>query len=54
VAPIPPEERGDLLGAYTKRLFGADQAEGLQAARTWSAIRRPAAHSQRSQNPNHP
>ena len=36
VAPIPPEERGDILGAYTKRMFGADPAEGLQAARTWS------------------
>lgn len=36
VAPIPVEERGDLLQAYKRRLFGDDQAQSLQAARDWS------------------
>ncbi len=36
VAPIPPEERGDLLQAYAKRLFSEDPAVYLPAARSWS------------------
>lgn len=33
VAPIPPEERGDLLAAYHRRLTGDDAAARLAAAR---------------------
>lgn len=36
LAPIPLEERGELLQAYGKRLFGDDQEISLQAARAWS------------------
>ena len=36
VAPIPPEERGDLLAAYHRRLEGPDQEEQLRCARAWS------------------
>lgn len=36
VAPIPLEERGDLLRAYQQRLFGDDAEASLQAARAWS------------------
>jgi proline iminopeptidase len=36
VADIAPAERGDLLQAYAKRLFGDDPEQSLQAARTWS------------------
>jgi len=36
VADIPAAERGNLLQAYAKRLFGDDPAQSLQAARTWS------------------
>ena len=36
VAAIPPEERGDLLQAYQRRLFSEDAAVSLQAARDWS------------------
>jgi proline iminopeptidase len=36
LAPIPPEERGDLMAAYHKRLTGADRAAQIQAARAWS------------------
>ncbi|OFX05299.1 MAG: prolyl aminopeptidase [Alphaproteobacteria bacterium RIFCSPHIGHO2_12_FULL_63_12] len=35
--PIPPAERGDLIGAYHRRLTGADPAEKLKAAKAWSA-----------------
>jgi proline iminopeptidase len=35
VAPIPGGERGDLLQAYVKRLFGDDPAQALSAARSW-------------------
>lgn len=35
-APIPPEERGDLLHAYAKRLFDPDPTIYTSAARTWS------------------
>ena len=36
VAAIAPNERGDLLGAYAKRLFSDDPASNASAARTWS------------------
>jgi len=36
LAPIPPNERGDLLAAYHRRLVGADAQEQLEAARAWS------------------
>lgn len=35
VAGIPPEERGDLLQAYAKRLFCDDPATYIPAARNW-------------------
>lgn len=35
VAGIPDAERGDLLQAFGRRLFGADPAENLRAARAW-------------------
>jgi proline iminopeptidase len=34
-APIPPEERGDLIGAYYRRLCNGDPAEQLRFARPW-------------------
>lgn len=36
VAPIPLEERGDLISAYRKRLVGNDSAAQLACARAWS------------------
>ena len=36
LAPIPEEERGDLIAAYRKRLVGDDRAEQLRAAKAWS------------------
>ncbi|EGD83449.1 proline iminopeptidase [Salpingoeca rosetta] len=36
LAPIPVEERGDLMSAYYKRLTGANTAEKLQCAKAWS------------------
>ena len=36
LAPIPEEERGDMLSAYYKRLTGTDKAVQLQAAKAWS------------------
>jgi len=36
IAPIPVEERGDLLQAYTKRLLCDDPAQFWPAARAWS------------------
>ena len=36
LAPIPPEERHDLLSAYRKRLTSSDEQERLTAARAWS------------------
>ncbi len=38
VAPIPQEERGDLLTAYTKRMQSDDPAVYWPAARAWSAF----------------
>ncbi|MEO1374626.1 MAG: prolyl aminopeptidase [Cyanobacteria bacterium J06635_10] len=34
--PIPPEERGDLLNAYYKRLTSEDRKVRLEAAKAWS------------------
>ncbi|HET9658713.1 MAG TPA: prolyl aminopeptidase [Thermomicrobiales bacterium] len=36
LAPIPAEERRDLMTAYHRRLFGDDEAAQLEAARAWS------------------
>lgn len=36
LAPIPQDERGDLIAAYHRRLTGADPAARLHAARAWS------------------
>jgi proline iminopeptidase len=36
VAPIPVEERHDLVSAYYKRLTGEDKAEQLACAKAWS------------------
>jgi proline iminopeptidase len=36
LAPIPPEERGDLMSAYRRRLTDPDPAVQRQAARAWS------------------
>jgi proline iminopeptidase len=36
VAPIPEAERGDMMGAYRKRLTGEDRAVQIEAAKAWS------------------
>jgi proline iminopeptidase len=36
VAPIPKAERGDMLGAYHRRLTGDDRAVALECAKAWS------------------
>jgi len=36
LAPIPPEERGDLVQAYHRRLVGEDARVRQEAARAWS------------------
>ncbi|GBQ67412.1 proline iminopeptidase [Ameyamaea chiangmaiensis NBRC 103196] len=36
VAPIPPDERSDLIGAYHRRLTGQDEAERVRCAVAWS------------------
>lgn len=36
LAPIPAEERDDVLGAYHRRLTSGDRAAQLEAARSWS------------------
>ena len=36
VAPIPEEERGDMIAAYRKRLVGSDRAAQVEAAKAWS------------------
>jgi proline iminopeptidase len=36
LAPIPPEERGDMVAAYHRRLINPDHAVQLQAAKAWS------------------
>lgn len=35
-APIPEEERGDMVAAYHRRLFGDDEAAQLEAAKAWA------------------
>jgi len=37
LAPIPPEERGELMQAFYKRLTGPDQIAQMHAAKAWSA-----------------
>ena len=37
LAPIPPAERGDLMGAYYKRLMGDDVEERRRCAVAWSS-----------------
>ena len=37
VAPIPEGERGDLIGAYHRRLFSGQVLEETRLARVWSA-----------------
>ena len=37
VAPIPPDERGDLIAAYHRRLFSDIAMKEQKAARTWAA-----------------
>ncbi|MDH4992951.1 prolyl aminopeptidase [Aquamicrobium lusatiense] len=36
VAPIPEEERGDMIAAYRKRLVGSDRTAQVEAAKAWS------------------
>jgi proline iminopeptidase len=36
VAPIPKEERGDMMAAYHRRLTGSDRQAQIEAARAWS------------------
>jgi proline iminopeptidase len=36
VAPIPPEEQGNLIAAYHRRLFSGNLAEESRAGRVWS------------------
>ena len=36
VAPIPPEERGNLIAAYNRRLFSGIVADEMAAARVWA------------------
>lgn len=36
VAPIPPAERHDLIGAYHKRLTGTDRRSQMEAAHAWT------------------
>lgn len=35
-APIPEAERGDMVAAYHRRLFGEDEAAKLEAAKAWT------------------
>jgi len=37
VAEVPQEERGDLIGAYHRRLFSGNLTEETKAARAWAA-----------------
>ncbi len=36
LAPIPQNERGDMMGAYRKRLVGDDKSARVAAAKAWS------------------
>jgi len=51
LAPIPPDERDDMITAYYKRLTSKDAAVRMQAARAWSVWE--AATSFLSQDPLH-
>ena len=42
--PIPPAERGDLVGAYYRRLTGEDRSVALTAARAWAAWEASTSH----------
>lgn len=44
LAPIPPEERGDLLQAYHRRLTSKDETTRLEAARAWSVWEASTSH----------
>ena len=35
IEPLPPEERGDVIEAYHRRLTGEDEAEQIRFARPW-------------------
>jgi len=37
LAPIPPKEQGDMVGAYYQRLTGSDQIAQLHAAKAWAS-----------------
>ncbi|CAM5585477.1 prolyl aminopeptidase [Mycolicibacterium aubagnense] len=36
LAPIPQDERGDMMAAYRKRLVGSDREKQIEAAKAWS------------------
>jgi proline iminopeptidase len=36
IAPIPEDERGDMMAAYHRRLIGSDRKAQVEAARAWS------------------
>ncbi|WP_145104966.1 prolyl aminopeptidase [Cereibacter sediminicola] len=36
IAPVPPEERGDLIAAYRRRLFSGNLMEESRFGRTWA------------------
>ncbi|HEV2503348.1 MAG TPA: prolyl aminopeptidase [Mesorhizobium sp.] len=36
LAPIPEDERGDMMGAYRRRLVGSDRQKQVEAAKAWS------------------
>ena len=36
IAPIPPEERGDLIAAYHRRLFSGNLVEETRFGRIWA------------------
>lgn len=44
LAPIPAEERGDLMKAYYKRLTGEDRQTRIEAARAWSTWEATTSH----------
>lgn len=44
LAPIPEDERHDLVAAYHRRLFGPDPAEQLRCARAWAGWERATAY----------
>jgi proline iminopeptidase len=44
LAPIPDEERGDLVAAYHRRLFGDDPEAQLECARAWADWERATAY----------